>query len=79
MVVYYFNPLILTTGVNTIFMNNTQNNNNNNFGTFEIRNYQIDPNNPNDLENPCVIDNQNYQGPSGSDFTLTFDYTECCP
>lgn len=79
MVVYYFNPLILTTGENTIFMDNTQNNGNGNFGTFEIRNYQIDPNNPDELSNPCVIDNQNYSGVSGSDFTLTFDYTECCP
>ena len=64
---------------NTIFIDNTQNNGNCNRGTFEIRNYEIDPNNPNELSNPCVIDDQEYIGGSGVDFTLTFDYTECCP
>ena len=79
MVVYHFSPTILTTGQNTIFMQNTQNNGNSNYGSFEIRNYEIDPNNANSLINPCVVDNQQF-GPaaSGTDFTLTFDYTECC-
>jgi hypothetical protein len=79
MVVYYFNPLILTTGLNTIFMDNTQANGNGNAGTIQMRNYEIDPNNPNGLINPCVVSNQAFNPPNAGDWTAQFDYTECCP
>lgn len=79
MVVYHFNPLILTTGLNTIFMDNTQGNGNGNAGTIQMRNYEIDPNDPNALINPCVVSNQAFTPPDGGDWTATFDYTECCP
>jgi len=79
MVVYHFNPLFLTTGLNTVFMDNTQSNGNGNAGTIQIRNYEIDPNNPNGLINPCVVSNQSFSPPNGGDWTATFDYTECCP
>jgi hypothetical protein len=79
MVVYYFNPLFLTTGLNTIFMDNTQSNGNGNAGTIQIRNYEIDPNDPNGLINPCVVSNQGFSPADGADWTAEFNYTECCP
>ena len=79
MVVYHFDPSILLGGTNTIFLQNTQNNNNGNFGTFEIRNYETDPNDSNSLINPCAITDVNFNPPGGQDQTITFEYTECCP
>lgn len=79
MVVYYFNPLILTTGLNTIFMDNTQDNGNGNAGTIQMRNYEIDPTDPNALINPCVVSDQSFGPSAGEDWNAEFDYTECCP
>jgi hypothetical protein len=79
MAVYYFNPLILTTGLNTIFMDNTQNNGNGNAGTIQMRNYEIDPTDPNALINPCVVSDQDFSPSPGGDWNAEFNYTECCP
>jgi hypothetical protein len=79
MVIYRFDPSILLGGTNTIFMDNTQNNGGNNVGTFEIRNYETDPNDSNSLINPCVIANIDFGFISGEDKTIEFEYTECCP
>ena len=79
MVTYHFDPSILLGGTNTIFMQNTQNNGNGNFGTFEIRNYETDPNDPTSLVVPCPIADVNWSPGSGQDETITFEYTECCP
>ena len=57
----------------------SQSNGNGNAGTIQMRNYEIDPNNPNGLINPCVVSNQSFGPPDGGDWTATFDYTECCP
>lgn len=75
MVTYYFDPTILSS-VNVIEMINTQNNGNNNLGTIGIRNYLLTGDS---LSDPCVIDDLDYAGNSGLDFTLGFSYTECCP
>ena len=66
-------------GTNTIFLQNTQDNGNGNFGTFEIRNYETDPNDSNSLINPCSIADVNFNPNNGQDQTITFEYTECCP
>jgi hypothetical protein len=79
MVIYHFDPSILLGGTNTIFLQNTQGNGNGNFGTFEIRNYETDPNDSNSLINPCAIADVNFNPPNGQDQTITFEYTECCP
>jgi hypothetical protein len=79
MVTYRFDPSILLGGTNTIFMQNTQNNGNNNAGTFEVRNYETDPNDPNSLVLPCAIADVSWSFSSGQDKTITFEYTECCP
>jgi hypothetical protein len=79
MVTYHFDPSILLGGTNTIFMQNTQNNGSGNFGTFQIRNYETDPNDSNSLINPCVIANVTFSPSPGQDETITFEYTECCP
>jgi len=76
MQVYRFEPTLLQTS-NVIEMRNTQNNGNNNAGSVGIRNYLLTGT---DLSAPCVIADLQYGfAPSGVDFTLNFDYTECCP
>jgi len=79
MVTYHFNPSILLGGTNTIDLVNTQANGNGNQGTFEIRNYELDPNDSNSLINPCTIANTVFNPPDGQSQTITFEYTECCP
>ena len=80
MVTYHFDPSILVGGTNTIFMQNTQNNGNGNLGTFEVRNYETDPNDLTSLVLPCDVADVGWGPfPSGQDETITFDYTECCP
>lgn len=73
---YRFNPSFVVYGTNTLELRNAQNNGNGNYGTIGIRNYLVDGN---DLSSPCVVDNLTYSGASGQSFTLTFDYTACCP
>ena len=75
MVVYRFDPNLLQE-TNVISMVNTQANNNNNQGTVGIRNYLLVGDN---LLQPCVINELTYLGVTGSNFTLNFDYTSCCP
>jgi len=72
-----FDPSFLVYGTNTLEMRQAQNNNNGNLGTISVRNYLVDGN---DLTSPCVVADMTF-GPaaSGSSFTLTFDYTACCP
>lgn len=74
MVTYHFDPSILLSS-NVLEMRNTQNNGNGNFGSVGIRNYSLSGN---DLSSPCVINNLEYSGTSGTSFTLNFDYTQCC-
>jgi hypothetical protein len=77
MVNYWFDGnSIVNQGTNTIFMKNVQNNNNGNYGVVQVRNYEILGNG---LINPCVVSNLIYQGASGEDFELTFDFEDCCP
>lgn len=73
---YRFDPSFVVYGTNTLELRNAQNNGNGNYGEIGIRNYLIDGDN---LSSPCVVDNLVYSGASGADFTLTFDYTACCP
>lgn len=73
---YRFNPSFVVYGTNTLELRNAQNNGNGNYGTIGIRNYLVDGNN---LSSPCVVANLTYSGASGQNFTLTFDYTACCP
>lgn len=73
---YRFNPSFVVYGTNTLELRNAQNNGNGNYGTIGIRNYLVDGN---DLSSPCVVANLEYSGDSGQSFTLTFDYTACCP
>jgi len=76
MVVYRFEPTLLQTS-NILEMRNTQNNGNNNAGSVGIRNYLLTGT---DLSAPCVIADLEYgPAPSGVDFTLNFEYTQCCP
>lgn len=73
---YRFDPDFVLYGTNTLELRNAQNNGNGNYGTIGIRNYLVDGN---DLSSPCVVANLEYSGASGQSFTLTFDYTACCP
>lgn len=73
---FRFNPSFLVYGTNTLFLENAQNNGNGNYGTIGIRNYEIIGDT---LSNPCVVSNLEYSGTSGASFTLSFDYTACCP
>ena len=73
---YRFDPSFVLYGTNTLELRNAQNNANGNYGVIGVRNYLVDGN---DLSTPCVVANLEYSGASGSDFTLTFDYTACCP
>ena len=73
---YRFDPSFVLYGTNTLELRNAQNNANGNYGVIGVRNYLVDGD---DLSAPCVVANLEYSGPSGSDFTLTFDYTACCP
>ena len=73
---YRFDPAFVVYGTNTLELRNAQNNANGNYGEIGIRNYLIEGDN---LSSPCVVDNLVYSGTSGSDFTLTFEYTACCP
>ena len=72
---YYFDPKLVNFGLNTIYLKNVKNNNNSNEGTIELRNYRLTGNH---LSEPCVVKNLNYNGRSGEDFTITFEYTRCC-
>ena len=73
---YRFDPSFVLYGTNTLELRNAQNNSNGNYGVIGVRNYLVDGD---DLSTPCVVANLEYSGASGSDFTLTFDYTACCP
>jgi len=73
---YRFDPSFVFYGTNTLELRNAQNNSNGNYGVIGVRNYLVDGD---DLSAPCVVANLEYSGASGSDFTLTFDYTACCP
>jgi len=73
---YRFDPSFLVYGTNILEMRNAQNNGNNNYGTIGIRNYLV---NGSFLSSPCVVGNLEYSGPSGASFTLSFEYTACCP
>lgn len=74
MVVYHFDPAILSTS-NILEMRNTQNNGFSNLGTIGIRNYDLTGT---DLTTPCFITDLNYSGVSGENFTFNFNYTSCC-
>ena len=74
MQLFFFDPALLSVN-NTLDMINTQNNGNDNFGTIGIRNYTIVGN---QLENPCLVRDLEFDGLSGEDFNFTFTYTECC-
>jgi len=73
---YTFDPSFVVYGTNVLELRNVQNNGNGNYGEIGIRNYLIDGD---DLSSPCVVDNITYSGISGVSFTLSFDYTACCP
>jgi hypothetical protein len=73
MVVYNFDDSILNIGSNTLDMNNTQVNFNNNYGTVQIRLYDIIDGG---LYNPVVIEDLIYEGLDGENFSFTFDF-EC--
>ena len=72
-----FDPSFLVYGTNILEMRNAQENNNGNYGTISVRNYLIDGDN---LSSPCVVADMVF-GPAatGTSFTLSFDYTACCP
>ena len=76
MVTYHFDANFVVGGANTLELRNTQSNNNGNYGTIGLRNYLLTGSS---LTNPCVVDNLVYSGTTGSSFSLTFNYTECCP
>lgn len=72
-----FDPSFLVYGTNILEMRNAQLNNNGNMGTISVRNYLIDGD---DLSSPCVVADMTFGGaPTGTSFTLSFDYTACCP
>ena len=71
-----FDPSFIVYGTNILEMRNVRNNGNGNLVTFSVRNYLVDGDN---LNSPCVVDNMEFSGSSGSSFTLSFDYTACCP
>ena len=76
MVTYRFDQNgVLVSGINTIYLENTQQNFNGNYGIVEVRNYVLDGDN---LIQPCGIANLEYSGPDGANFTLNFTYDECC-
>ena len=77
MVTNRFDPSFLVYGTNILEMRNAQLNNNGNMGTISVRNYLVDGN---DLSSPCVVADMTFGGaPTGTSFTLSFDYTACCP
>jgi len=77
MVTNRFDPSFLVYGTNILEMRNAQLNNNGNMGTISVRNYLIDGD---DLSSPCVVAEMTFGGaPTGTSFTLSFDYTACCP
>jgi hypothetical protein len=73
--VYFFDPAIVRFGENTIVMENKMKNNNGNEGVIEIRNYLLNGLN---LTSPCTVSNLKFSGPTGSNFTNSFNYTKCC-
>jgi len=75
MTTYWFDSSLIIGGTNTLYLQNAQQNFNGNFGTVEVRNYVLDGN---DLIQPCGIVNLNFSGPDGANFTLNFDYDQCC-
>ena len=76
MVTYHFDPNFVIGGANTLELRNTQSNNNGNYGSIGLRNYLTTGNN---LDSPCIVDDLIYSGSTGQSFTLSFNYTECCP
>jgi hypothetical protein len=77
MVTNRFDPSFLVYGTNILEMRNAQLNNNGNMGTISVRNYLIDGD---DLSSPCVVADMTFGGaPTGTSFTLSFDYIACCP
>ena len=62
-------------GNNVLYLENAQQNFNGNFGSVQIRNYnQVG----NDLVQPCGVADLTYSGPDGANFTLNFNYNQCC-
>jgi hypothetical protein len=74
---YYFDAQsIVSAGTNTIYMKNIQENDNGNYGKVQIRNYLISGDN--ELIDPCFVADLEYSGPTGADFSLSFNYESCC-
>ena len=72
---YYFNPGLLNYGENTLELKNIQKNNNDNKGTIQLRNYLVSGN---ELISPCTVADRKYEGITGRNFTINFNYTKCC-
>jgi hypothetical protein len=72
---YYFDPRLVNYGNNTLYLKNVQINNNENAGSIEIRNYLLKENM---LSSPCPVKNLKYEGITGKDFLINFNYTRCC-
>ena len=75
MKIYFFDPSLLTYGKNIIEMKNVQSNNNGNRGDIEVRNYLLQGD---FLISPCKVKNLAYEGDTGENFKIEFDYTKCC-
>lgn len=77
MVTNRFDPSFLNYGTNILEMRNAQDNGNGNFGTINVRNYEV---NGDELSNPCVVQDVEFgYFNSGESTTLSFEYTACCP
>lgn len=76
MVVHRFNPDLLYSGTNTLYLKNTQDNGSANAFTIGVRNYEVSGNN---LINACNIKDMSFNGGFGANFFRTFSYTQCCP
>jgi hypothetical protein len=70
MIFYEFDDSILNLGQNSLVMSNIQGNGNGNFGTVQIRLYDIIIN---DLVNPQVIADLEYSGGDGESFSFEFE------
>lgn len=72
--VFHFNPSYLVAGNNNIYMENTQRNNNGNFGTIELRHYEIGADGITLTEVEDIAD-LTFSGATGADMYLTFNYS----
>jgi hypothetical protein len=71
--VFHFDPSYLVAGTNNIYMKNTQRNNNGNFGTLELRHYEIGADGSTLTEVGDIAD-LTFSGATGADMFLTFNY-----